>query len=226
MDDRTLQYADITLEPACLRGMLGASTGDTGIQYDYFDSIALRDGNGPPKAYRIRNQMAAIGYIVLYHIDAANQTAYIYGKISERQYYGDFVKAFMAMTGHAFTGVGLKKFGLAYRRDNYLFDDLCRHLHFIREGLLRGQLEYEGKPVDVNVYGMLEAEYRRLAAGPYRRMFAWDYGFDPETEDIVQLDLAGHFNRRLPGAWLEIQHGQMRCPSVLAEGAHLSLIHI
>ena len=35
MDDRTLQYADITLEPACLRGMLGASTGDTGIQYDY-----------------------------------------------------------------------------------------------------------------------------------------------------------------------------------------------
>lgn len=126
----------------------------------------------------------------------------------------------MAMTGHAFTGVGLKKLGLAYRRDNYLFDDLCRHLHFIREGLLRGQLDYEGKPVDVNVYGMLGAEYRRLAAGPYRRMFAWDYGFDPEAEDIVQLDLAGHFNRCLPGAWLEIQHGQMRCPSVLAEGAH------
>ena len=50
MDDRTLQYADITLEPASLRGMLGASTGDTGIQYDYFDSIALRDGDGPPRS--------------------------------------------------------------------------------------------------------------------------------------------------------------------------------
>ena len=195
MDERTLRYADITLEPACLGGMLGFGTGDTGIRYDCFDSIAPREGDGLAEAYRIRSQREAIGYMALYHMEADRHTALIYGKISGKQYYGDFVKSFLALMGHAFTGLGLRKLVLAYRRDSYLFDDVCRHLGFIREGLLRGQLDCGGELLDVNVYGMLRHEYQRLAAGTYRRMFAWDYGFEPEG--VALLDLTGHFNRRL-----------------------------
>lgn len=195
MEDKTLRYADITLEPTGLGGTMGFDSGDTGIQYDYFDSTVLDGVDCSAEAYMIKNRTEAIGYVALYHIDAVNQTADIYGKISEKRNYGDFIKAFLALIGHAFTERNLKKLGLVYRQDNYFFDDVCRHLHFIREGLLRGQLNCEGKPIDVSAYGMLDYEYRRLAAGLYKRMFAWDYGFEPKN--MVLLDLEGHFNRRL-----------------------------
>lgn len=195
MDGSVLRYADITLEPVDLRDMVEFDTGYTEIQYDYFDSIVSRDGNCLVEAYRIGNQTGTVGYAVLYHMDATNGTADIYGKISGKQYYGDFIKAFLALLGHAFTERNLKKLSLIYRQDNYFFDDVCKHLCFIREGLLRGQLDCGGRRFDINVYGMLDYEYRRLAAGLYMKMFAWDYSFYPKN--VVQLDLAGHFNRRL-----------------------------
>jgi len=195
MDGRTLQYADIMLEPVELSEVIGLDTGDTGIQYDYFDSIISRNGNCLVEAYKIKNQTEAVGYVALYHMDAVDGTANIYGKINGKRYYGDYIKALLALLGYTFTERNLKKLSLIYRQDNYFFDDVCRHLSFIREGLLRGQLSYEGKSFDVNVCGMLSYEYQRLAAGPYRKMFAWDYSFHPQK--VVQLDLAGYFNRRL-----------------------------
>lgn len=195
MDDRTLRYANITLESAGLNGMLEFDTGDTEIRYDYFDSIVSNGGNRPAEVYKIKNQLDVIGYIALYYIDTANQTADIYGKINGKRYYGDFIKAFTALIEYAFRGLKLKRLSLVYRQDNYFIDDVCRHLGFIREGLLRGRLNCEGRPIDVNTYGMLSHEYRRLANGPYRRMFAWDYSFNPEN--VVHLGLEEHFNRRL-----------------------------
>lgn len=190
-----LRYADITLEPAGLGEMVGFGTGDAEIQYDCFDSVAPRDGDSLAEAYRIGDQTGTVGYVALYQIDAANGTADIYGKISEKRHYGNLIKAFLALLGHAFTERSLKKVGLLYRQENHIFDDVCKHLRFIREGLLRGQLDCGGRRSDVNAYGMLDHEYRRLAVGPYKRMFAWDYSFQPEN--VVQLDLTNYFNRRL-----------------------------
>ena len=50
MDGRTLQYADIMLEPVELSEVIGLDTGDTGIQYDYFDSIISRKPEVNPLA--------------------------------------------------------------------------------------------------------------------------------------------------------------------------------
>ena len=195
MDGRTFRYADIMLESVDISGMIEFDTGDTGIQYDFFDCTALSCGNSPDEAYIIKNQTEVVGYAALYHIDAANQTADVYGKINEKRYYGEFIKALLALLEYAFMERCLKKLNLVYRQDNYFFEDVSKHLHFTREGLLRGKLYYEGKPIDVSTYGMLDHEYRRLAAGPYKRMFAWDYGFLPKN--IVMLDLEEHFDRRL-----------------------------
>lgn len=198
MDDRMLRYADIMLEPMDLGGIVGYGADgahDKGIQYDYFDSIVPKDGGCLAESYKIRNQTESVGYVALYHIDSVNGIADIYGRINGKRYYSDFIKAFLALLGHAFMERNLKKLSLLYRQDNYLFDDVCRHLHFIREGLLREQLSCRGRRFDVNVYGMLAHEYRRLAASSYKKMFSWDYSFAPQR--VVQLDLTGYFNRRL-----------------------------
>lgn len=108
MDGRTLQYADIMLEPVGLRKVTGLGTGDTGIQYDYFDSIVSRNGNCLVEPYKIKNQTGAVGYVALYHMDAVDRTANIYGKISGKRYYGDYIKALFALLGYAFAERNLK----------------------------------------------------------------------------------------------------------------------
>ena len=35
--------------------------------------------------------------------------------------------------------------------------------------------------ISLKVYGLLDYEYSRLAAAEYRKIFAWDYGFDPQN---------------------------------------------
>ena len=166
MESKTLQYANIRLESVNPSEMIALDTGDTEIKYDYFDSMIL---------------------------DKYDNS--LYGKINGKRYYGDFIKALLALLKYAFSEMRLKKLNLVYRQDNYFFDDVCKHLNFIREGLLRGQMNCQGKLVDVNTYGMLDYEYQRYETSVYKRMFAWDYSFDPLN--VVQLDLTDHFNRRL-----------------------------
>ena len=195
MENKALQYANIRLESVNPSEMIAIDTGDTEIKYDYFDSIILDKYDNSLYFFRICKQTEFIGYVTLYNIDCVNQTANVYGKINRKRYYGDFIKALLALLKYAFSEICLKKLNLVYRQDNYFFDDVCKHLIFIREGLLRGQMNCQGKLVDVNTYGMLYYEYRRYETSVYKRMFAWDYSFDPLN--VVQLDLTDHFNRRL-----------------------------
>lgn len=194
MKNNILQYADITLESIEPNQIIEFDAGDTVIQSDYYDG-AISGGDRLVEIFRIKNQTESIGYASLYHLDFVNRTANIYGRISRNQYYGDFIKALLALLEYAFANLHLKKLNFVYRQDNYFFDDVCKHLNFVREGLLRGQLGSNEKSVDVNVYGMLDYEYQRLSTSAYKRMFAWDYSFDPT--DIMYLDLSNQFNRRL-----------------------------
>ena len=195
MESKTIQYANIRLESVNPSDMIALDTGDTEIKYDYFDSMILDKYDSLLYFFRICKQTEFIGYVTLYNLDLVNQTANVYGKIIRKCYYGDFIKALLALLKYAFSAVNLKKLNLVYRQDNYFFDDVCKHLNFIREGLLRGQMNCQGKLVDVNTYGMLDYEYQRYATSVYKRMFAWDYSFDPKS--IVLLNLTDHFNRRL-----------------------------
>lgn len=115
MDGRTLRYADIMLEPVGLGEMIEYGTDDTGIQYDYFDSVAPKDGDCLAEPYKIINQTGTVGYVALYHIDITNGTADIYGRISEKRYYSDFIKAFLALLRHAFTERKIEKLCLVYK---------------------------------------------------------------------------------------------------------------
>ena len=194
MKNNILRYADVTLESIDPNLINEFDVGDTVIQSDYYDS-AISGGDRSVEVFRIKNQTEPIGHAVLYRLDFVNRTANIYGRINKNQYYGDFIKALLALLEYAFTNLHLKKLNFVYRQDNYFFDDVCKHLNFVREGLLRGQLESNEKFVDVNVYGMLDYEYQRLSASAFKRMFAWDYSFNPS--DVMHLDLASQFNRRL-----------------------------
>jgi len=194
MKNNILRYADVTLESIDPNQTIEFDAGDTGMQYDYFDS-AISGGDRSVEIFRIINQTESIGHVALYRLDFLNRTANIYGTISRNQYYGDFIKALLALLEYAFTNLHLKKLNFVYRQDNYFFDDVCKHLDFVREGLLRGQLSFNEKSVDINVYGMLDYEYKRLSTSTYKRLFAWDYSFNPSV--IMYLDLSNQFNRRL-----------------------------
>lgn len=195
MSNQTLQYADIMLESVNMIDIIKFDIGDTEIKYDCFDDVISNYNDSSIEIYRIYRQSANIGYVSLYNLNFNNFTANLYGKISSKQYYGDLIKAFLVLLKYAFTKLHIKKINFEYRYDNYFFDDVCGHLTFIREGLLRGQLYYDGKLIDVNAYGMLDYEYQRLANGVYKRMFAWDYNFTPQN--VMYLDLFDKFNRRL-----------------------------
>lgn len=192
---KTLHYADIVLMPENTIDFLEFVSGDTGIQYDYFDSVNSYENHNLIKSYSISNPRETVGYIALYNFDSLNCTANIFGKIRCKQNYGDIIKAFLALLRYAFSELKLKKINLIYRHDNYFYDDVCLHLGFIREGVQRGQLNCDGKFVDLKIYGMLDYEFLRLASSKYKRMFAWDYSFDPRH--VMPLSLAKHFNCRV-----------------------------
>lgn len=195
MNRGPLHYANVMLMPATINKLLLLPSEDADIKYDFFDYVISNNIDSATIAYMIHNPTSVIGYVALYCYDSINRTANIYGRITNRTYYGDFVKAFIALLKYAFIELRLNKLTFCYRQDNYIFDEICENLHFIREGLLRGQLYFQDKSYDINLYGMLNYEYQRLASSWYKRMFSWDYDFSPR--DVVQLSLTALFNRRL-----------------------------
>jgi hypothetical protein len=195
MMNKIFQYADITFESVRPAEIMEFDIGDTEIQYDYFDSIISRNDNCSSRIYLIKKQTEIVGYVAVYCMDFLNRTACIYGKVRSTRDYGDLIKALLALLEYAFVDLRLKKLNVIYRQDNYFFDDVCKHLGFVREGLLRGQLACNEKHADINIYGLLDYEYLRFANGAYKRMFAWDYNYTPNQ--VAMLDLTSHFNRRL-----------------------------
>lgn len=194
--DDILKYADITLRKVVPNEAIKLDrNSDTEIKFDYYDSSVTNSCNDSLLIYSIYYQENCVGMISLYQIDNVNRIANIYGYVYNKRHYFELIKALLLFLKYSFTELSMNKLYFLYREDNHFFDEVCSTLGFVREGLLRGQLTCGKTSIDVNLLGMLDYEYRRLSKSEYKRMFSWDYSFDPH--DVEQLNFTYHFNRRL-----------------------------
>ena len=162
------------------------------IKSDYF-SFYAENYNNAEIFYIMKNQ-EKIGFISLYNIDTVNNNANIYGFTKEKMRYSDLVKSIISLMIYAFDDLKLNKLSFIYREDNYFFDDICRHLKFINEGILRNQLFYDKKYYNLCIYSILEHEFSRLITDDYRKMYAWNYDFN--SENFIQTDINNYMNIR------------------------------
>ena len=203
--EKTLCYADILLKPIPPQEALSIPAGDACLPIDRFDRVlSLGKDLLLYGIFKASEKAGLLGVVSLYDLSEDGRTASIYGKIGRLSDYGTLIKGFLALFSYAFSTLGLKKLTLVCREDNDLLGDVCLSLGLVSEGLLRGQFfpNPEKDPfasgdeaISLKVYGLLDYEYRRLAAAEYRKLFAWDYGFDPQN--ALPLDWSPLFNRRI-----------------------------
>ncbi len=186
------RYNDIELNKIEYGNITDHHSADTDIKYDWFDYCMSNEKSAD--IYDIKKQNIDVGYAALYSYDGTNRSVYLYGKVSEKQYFGDLLKAILSVMDYAFTSLKVNKINFVYREDNYIFDDLCRFLHFVKEGILRNYLLTNNEYSNLNVYGLLLSEYREYKASEYKRMFTWDNDYTPT--DYINIDIYDEFNCR------------------------------
>ena len=186
------KYNDITLKTIEYISVSDVYSVDTDIKYDWFDYCVL---NGKvADIYAIEKQNIVVGYVALYYYDITNGSVCLYGKVSKKQYSSDLLKAILSLMDYAFTSMQVNKINFVYREDNYFFDDLCRFLYFVKEGILRNHLLNNNEYCNLNVYGLLLSEYYGYKASEYKRMFTWDDNYTPK--ECINVDIHDKFDCR------------------------------
>lgn len=189
VDNLTSKYNDISLMKTKnlneVTDLFNSNNAD--IKYDYFN-FYINTHSSDTNVFVIKNKSAAIGIIALYNVDMINKTASIYGFIIEKMYYVDLLKALISSMNHAFTDLHLNKLNFTYREDNYFFDDVCKHLHFINEGILRNLLYHNEKYHNILTNSILTHEYKRLVGDDYKKMYTWNYEFTPNNFIQINID--------------------------------------
>lgn len=186
------KYKDIVLEKSNYDNVKHINCNDTEIKYDWFDCYA-QEGE-VAEIFKIMKNGSPVGYIAMYNIDDINRNISIYGKVAAKQYFGDFLKAVLSVMDYIFTGINFNRINFIYREDNYFFDDVCRFLYFVKEGMLRSCICGDDRYVNLNVYGILAYEYQQYFNNEYKRMFTWDYEYDPK--DYIYINIEDKFNCR------------------------------
>lgn len=189
-------YNDIIVEPSNNNSVCNVNIEDSGIIFDFFDTIVeshlLKENS--LQLFAIRYKQSFIGYVALYNIDKYNKSADIYGVISAKRYFGHLIKAFLSLMEYSFNKLELEKLNFIYREDNYFFDDVCRFLEFIKEGIIRNRLLSNGKQINLNIFGLTAKEYNLFNRKHYKSMFTWDYNYSPEN--VIFPDISEHMDCR------------------------------
>lgn len=186
------KYNDINLNKIEYGNIPDYYSSDTDIKYDWFD-YCMSSGK-TAEIYAIEKQNIDVGYSALYNLDETNRSVCIYGKVTEKQYFGDLLKAVLSLMDYSFTSLRVNKINFVYREDNYFFDDLCRFLCFTKEGILRNHLLADDEYINLNVYGLLSSEYQSHHTSEYKRMFTWNNDYTPK--DYINIDIHNKFNCR------------------------------
>lgn len=173
------KYNDIALLKREYSGITGICTVDTDIKHDWFDCYVSKEKD--VDIYAIEKQSLTVGCATLYDYNEANGNISIYGRISEKQYFGELLKVLLSLVDYAFTSHEVNKVDFVYREDNYFFDDVYRFLHFIKEDVLRAHLSEDGGNRNLNVYGLLSSESRRYKSGRIQAEFTWDDDYSQQT---------------------------------------------
>lgn len=186
------KYNDIGLNKTEYSSVTEHNTADTDIKYDWFDYY-MSNGKSV-EVYAIEKQNIAVGYVALYDHDGILGSVCLYGKVFEKQYFGDLLKSILSVMEYAYTSLKVSKIYFVYREDNYFFDDLCRFLRFIKEGILRNHLLTSNEYFNLNVYGLLLSEYQGYKVSEYKRMFTWNNNYTPK--EYINVDIHDKFNCR------------------------------
>lgn len=186
------RYNDIELNQIEYGNITDHHLADTGVKYDWFD-YCMSNGKSAD-VYAIKKQNSVVGYAALYNHDGTNRRVYLYGVVSEKQYFGDLLKAILSVMDYAFISLKVNKINFVYREDNYFFDDLCRFLCLIKEGILRNHLLTSNEYCNLNLYGLLLSEYQGYKASEYKRMFTWDNDYTPKN--YINIGIYDKFNCR------------------------------
>ena len=115
---------------------------------DRYDAVILADG-------------IPVGLIGLLGMDAKNRKAEAYVVVGEASCKGKHVatKAFFELLSYGFNELGLNRVYLYTERDNVAAQRLFERVGFVKEGLLRDDLLFNGRKVDRYVYGITAAEF-------------------------------------------------------------------
>ena len=186
------KYKDITLEKSNYDNVKDINCNDTEIKYDWFDCYAQE--SEATEIFSIIKNASSVGYIAMYNKDDINKSISIYGKVSAKQYFGDFLKAILSVMAYIFTSLNFNKINFIYREENYYYDDICKFLRFVKEGVLRNCIYDDAQYVNLNIYGIIAHEYKQYINNEYKRMFTWDYEYEPK--DYIHVNINDKFNCR------------------------------
>ena len=89
------KYNDITLKKTEYGSIADIRADNTEIKYDWFDYSA--SGGKATDIYVIESHNITVGYAAFYDYDHTNKIVSVYGKVSEKQYFGDLLKALLSM---------------------------------------------------------------------------------------------------------------------------------
>lgn len=186
------KYRDITLEKSNYDNVKDIDCNDIEIKYDWFDCYSQE--SEVTEIFSIIKNESPVGYIAMYNKDDINRNISIYGKVAAKQFLGDFLKAILSVMDYIFTRLYFNRVNFIYREDNYCFDDVCRFLYFVKEGVLRNCICGDDRFVNLNIYGILAYEYRQYLNNEYKRMFTWDYEYEPK--DYIHINIDDELNCR------------------------------
>ena len=104
-----------------------------------------------------------IGTCLLFRHEAASDRMEL-GYVLGRAHWGGGLmrEALSALIAHAFTAYGLRRLEAEVNPDNRASDVLLRRLGFTHEGVLRKRWMAKGAVYDINFYGLLSDEWRRV----------------------------------------------------------------
>ncbi len=112
------KYNDIELNKNGYSYIMKYCSANIDVEYDWFDYHVSTGGSAD--IYDIEKQNSVVGYVALYDYDCTNRSVYLYGKVSERQYFGDLLKAILSVMDYAFTSLNVNKINFVYREDKVL----------------------------------------------------------------------------------------------------------
>lgn len=111
------KHKDIVLEKSNYDDVKNINCNDTEIKYDWFDCYAQEIET--IEIYSIIKNVFSVGYIAMYNKDDINRNISIYGKVAEKQYFGDFLKAILSMMEYIFICLNFNRINFIYREDNF-----------------------------------------------------------------------------------------------------------
>lgn len=127
---------------------------------------ALAAGGSARQLVIVRNaDSKVIGTVLLFKFEEGSgrlELGYALGRAHWRQAYAG--EALRAVLSHAFGAMGIRRLEAEVNTSNEASNRLLRSLGFTHEGLLRKRWVAKGAAYDVNVYGLLAAEWPAPAA--------------------------------------------------------------